>query len=250
MKVVHHIEDIPLLTAPIALSIGVFDGMHLGHQYLISQAKKHGPCAVITFPKHPLETLQKKPIPLLLPFSQKLSLLEKAGVDLVVALDFTPQFAALTYEEFLRRIAQTLPFSQLILGKGSAFGKRREGTEENVTALAPQLGFTPHYLEKKQFQEKKISTSVIKNLIAQGDLAHASELLGRPYSLILSFDQTRAADVSHLVLPPEGTYFISIDGSEIKAILTENRLLLPNDYPLPTSEVEVIFHNPNEEKNV
>lgn len=182
MKVVSSIEEIPSLEGPISLTIGVFDALHLGHLYLIQEAKKRGFCALLTFTNHPSSILRKEPISPLLSLEEKIALLEKAGVDLLIQLPFTPELASLPYTDFLKRVRRFLPFTTLVLGKGAAFGKNREGTETNIRAIAPSLGFSPLYLEKKEQKGAPISTSAIRALIAEGKTAQVEPLLGRPYT--------------------------------------------------------------------
>jgi riboflavin kinase/FMN adenylyltransferase len=182
MIVVDEISKIPPLPLPCGLTIGSFDGVHIGHQAILQRLKQHGTSAVLTFRNHPSHVLtQKTPTPPLYTLEQKLSLLEEAGVDLVILLSFTPALAEQSFDQFLNTLRATYPFTYLVLGKGASFGKNRQGDEAHVRALGQQLGFTVEYLEKTTFQGSAVSSGRIRTALEHGDLTLASHLLGRPY---------------------------------------------------------------------
>ena len=169
--------QIPDNLPPTALTIGNFDGVHLGHQALLKRLKERASyTTVLTFTNHPLEILKPEAAPpLLTPLPPKLSLLEELGIDAVIALSFTQELASLPYDLFL----QPFPLTHLILGTGEAFGKNREGTPENVLRLAAQRGFIAEYIDKILMDGEPISSRHIRALIQAGDLKTASLLLGR-----------------------------------------------------------------------
>jgi riboflavin kinase/FMN adenylyltransferase len=220
MHIVHKLEDIPELSKPLALSIGSFDGVHLGHQYLLNTmrglASSKGHIAIVTFSNHPSQVIKTKtPSSMLCSQEHKLLLLQKNHVDLVILLPFTEQMANLTYAEFLQSIKEHYAFSHLVLGQGAAFGKGLEGNEQKIKSLSEKMNFTPHYLKKEQVSGHVVSSGRIRSLVQQGDLTAASELLGRPYSLYGHLQ--KVATTNHLVmdlngicLPPEGTYAVTI----------------------------------------
>ncbi|HSX25931.1 MAG TPA: FAD synthetase family protein [Chlamydiales bacterium] len=171
--------SIPNSLPPTALTIGFFDGVHLGHQALLKSLRKRSDhITVFTFIHHPLQIL-KPPAPKpICSFHQKLALLKDAQVDIVIAIPFTQEFASTPFDAFLSQFPLTL----LLLGEGSAFGKNREGNEENVKAFAAKQGFIAQYLPKLILGNEPISSRRIRASIAAGDFARASQLLGRPYS--------------------------------------------------------------------
>ena len=173
MRIVRSLDKLPY-----ALTIGNFDGLHRGHQHLISALKKTGlQTAALTFSNHPSEVLKsEKPAPLLCTPEHKLRLLEQAGVDLVIFLPFTKELAAESYDHFLKNLKAHLCFTHLILGKGSALGNRQLGVQEKVEALGKTLGFYAEYIDK--FLE--VSSGAIRKALLAGDLAAAHLLLGRP----------------------------------------------------------------------
>jgi len=171
------------LPHPLTLTIGNFDGVHLGHQKILAklreQAGEKGCVSVITFPNHPSHVLPKSPpVPLILNPAKKLALLEKYGVDLVYLLEFTLDLAQLPYDEFIKKVRAVYPFDLLILGKGATLGKKREGTPEKLTALSEKLGFRLEYLTKAEIDGETISSGKIRAYLEEGNLTKAHTFLG------------------------------------------------------------------------
>jgi riboflavin kinase / FMN adenylyltransferase len=181
--IVNSLEEIPPFDGPIALTIGMFDGVHLGHQHLLQELKKRGKAAVLTFSHHPADTLRPGTAPpLLCTLEKKLNLLQKHGADLIIALPFTSSLATLSYDTFLKQIRRHLPFTTLVRGQGDAFGHNQEGTEENVRRLAQELNFEAVYLPKFMYDGEAVSSKKIRTLIEQGDFQKAFHLLkGAPW---------------------------------------------------------------------
>lgn len=181
MIIVKRLEDIPPLSPPIALTIGTFDGVHLGHQQLLSELKKRGYAALLTFSNHPAEILRPQAVPPLIDtLDQKLRRLEACGVDLAIVLPFTPDLASLPYDIFLQQLHDHLPFSSLVLGEGAVLGHGGRGTAENIGKLSQAMAFEAIYLPKLSFEGESISSRKIRALIEAGDFQQALRLLGRP----------------------------------------------------------------------
>lgn len=173
---------------PLGLIIGAFDGVHLGHIHLIKTLDKlmgsKGTKAVITFSNHPSQVLKgAKPVQPICTKEEKIKLLEKAGVDLLFLLEFTPELAALSYEEFLSKVKKVYPFQYLVVGKGDAFGKGRQGDEPHIRELGKKLHFEAEYVEKLKIDGEVVSSGKIREFIQSGDLKKAAKFLGRPYSI-------------------------------------------------------------------
>lgn len=226
MQIVFDLDHIPLLSSPAVLTMGNFDGLHLGHLHLLQQLKTLGPTApkvLITFSNHPAEVLKKQtPFSTLTTLEHKVSLFEKAGIDLLILLEFTPELAEQPYDLFIKNLLTRLPFSHLVLGENAQFGKNREGTMENVTLLGKELGFTPVYVPKFSLDNTIVSSGKIRELIAENNLSLASQFLGRPFSIYAPFRYDNNLLIpdkmtlqSH-ALPPSGSYDVSIiDGSTV-----------------------------------
>ena len=181
MQIFKQLEEIPPLSPPIALTIGTYDGVHLGHQHLFQELKKRGTSVVLTFSNHPAEVLRPHAAPTLIDTTdQKLRRLEKCGVDIAIVLPFTPELANLAYDAFLKKIRLHLPFTHLVHGEGSAFGKGAEGHEQNIRTLASELGFEAIYLPKLTLDGEAVTTTRIRQLIESRNFEQAFRLLGRP----------------------------------------------------------------------
>jgi riboflavin kinase / FMN adenylyltransferase len=226
MQVAYSLEKIQL-PKPVILTIGNFDGMHLGHQallhHLVNTAKKQqAASAVLTFSNHPSKVLNPtNPTPLLCKIEHKMAMLEQAGIDLALLLPFTKEFSEQSADVFLKTVRHSLPFQTLILGSDAHIGKNREGNRSNVTKLAETLGFAIEYFPDIEKNGQRISSSLIRACIRQGHLKEAETLLGRPFSIYgevikgrgtgttLGFP-TANLDVEDLCLPPLGVYAVRL----------------------------------------
>lgn len=240
------LSKIPTLPQPCALTIGCFDGVHLGHQAIINKARARvgpkGSVALLTFSNHPTEFFSPEiTIPRLSSPKHKLLLLEKAGIDCVINLEFTCSLAALTAEDFLKRLKEKLPFSRLILGSGARMGRDQEGDEEHLKTLQKRLNFSVEYLQKSHLGELTISSGLIRRKIQEKDFPAATALLGRPYSLYVDVDATRKASAEGLCLPPPDTYLVttrSQKGQHQQNLSIGPSLFLPNT---PPGCAEIVF---------
>ena len=188
----------------IALSVGVFDGVHLGHRRLLQTLKEQGCRAVaLTFSNHPAEVLAGKALSQLTPLPLKLALLKEMGLDEVIALPFTRALASQSYQEFLA----PYPIRRLILGEGDAFGKGRQGTEQTLRLLGLQRGFAVDVVPKLRDGGEVISSTRIRALLVDGDLKGVERLLGRPYCFL--------PGKGHIALPPDGEYKAWLYSAEI-----------------------------------
>lgn len=184
MLVIDDLQKIPTLPLPISLSIGNFDGVHRGHQKLIAQLRERagprGTTCILTFSNHPSTVLTgKPPAAPICSYQEKIELLEKAGVDVLISLTFSLELAKKSFDLFLKEIKEWLPFSFLILGKGAAFGRGKEGDEAHVKAIEKELGFQAEYLPKEEFEGRKISSGWIREEIAKGNLTKVNQLRGK-----------------------------------------------------------------------
>lgn len=161
-----------------ALTIGFFDGVHLGHQYLLKKLRAHPHATILTFSTHPKELFNPPAPPQLLPLNEKLSILRNYADQLLV-LPFNQDLANLTYNELLSQF----DLSHLILGEGAVFGHNREGNETRLRAYAKEHGFTVEYLPKILFEGEPISSSRIRKAIASGQADLAAQLLGNQVAL-------------------------------------------------------------------
>jgi riboflavin kinase/FMN adenylyltransferase len=171
------------------LTIGIFDGVHLGHRALISRlvngAHSVGTLAVVlTFHPHPAVVLGgKKDFKALSTPAERAVLLEALGVDVIINQAFNQAFAAQTAKDFMCRIWQTLSLHHLVLGYDTALGRGREGDAARLTELGRDLGYTVEVVEPVREGESIISSGAIRTLVREGNVAQASALLGGPYAV-------------------------------------------------------------------
>ncbi len=169
------------------LTIGSFDGVHLGHQKLIRQLQDNAhlagaQSAVLTFHPHPAVVLRGRIGAFYLStLSEKIDDLDRLGVDIVVAHPFTRELSQSTAREFVSYLAEHLGFTQLWVGYDFALGKGREGNVPYLTQLGLELNYQVHVIEAVKVDGITVSSSQIRNLLKQGLVENASRLLGRPY---------------------------------------------------------------------
>ncbi|HTO71699.1 MAG TPA: bifunctional riboflavin kinase/FAD synthetase [Myxococcota bacterium] len=174
------------------LTVGNFDGLHLGHRALLEAVRARGrelgrPTAVYTFDPHPRRVLfpeQADSLRMLMTWEQLAAGLEESGVDVLVRETFTPAFAALSPDEFLRDvIAERLAPRELFVGRDFHFGKGRSGSGEMLAARGPALGIRVAVLPQVCAGGEDVSSTRIREALLRGDLADARLCLGRPYTV-------------------------------------------------------------------
>ena len=185
MKIFRNINNFNA-TKPV-LTIGTFDGVHLGHEKVISELKRisqevGGESVVLTFYPHPRKVLGKGDVDLLNTIDEKVELLEKKGIDNLIIYPFTKEFSKLSYIEFIETILiQQLNINYLVLGYDNKFGHNREG--ELKYLKEKNYDFNIIQLDPLFVDEVNISSTKIRNLIAIGDIENANKFLGYPYSI-------------------------------------------------------------------
>lgn len=185
MKIIKKLEKIAPPNPQVVLTIGYFDGVHLGHQTIIHRVVEiaqtnHQQSAVLTFSNHPSTILNPEhPTEDLYTCEQKIQLIEQLGIDLLIFLPFDVDIATMSAEEFLELLQETIPFSHLILGHDARLGHERKGDPTTIEQLAQEKGFYVEYLPPKKVDNQVVSSSLIRKSIAAGDLKTAAKLLGR-----------------------------------------------------------------------
>jgi len=173
----------------VILSIGAFDGVHLGHQYLIKHLVQRARemesiSAVITFNPHPRTVLYpEEPTLYLTTLQEKASLLEGLGLDLLVVLPFTPKLACTSARDFIRSICDHLRIRELWISSGFALGHNREGDAAYLRELGRQMGFDVVVIEPLSLGGGIVSSNRIRSLVMEGRVEEAAKLLGRYPSL-------------------------------------------------------------------
>jgi riboflavin kinase/FMN adenylyltransferase len=189
MKIFHGLENANILR-PTVLTLGVFDGLHLGHQRIMQTVVERARTAnavatAITFDPHPRAVLHPESAPpLLQTLDQRLANFEVLGIEQAIVIAFSREFAAQPAEDFLRNtIYDRLHAKEVYLGKGFAFGKNRGGNIDLLRRMSKELGFFADEVEEVTLRGKRISSSKIRGLLAKGRINLARRMLGRPYGV-------------------------------------------------------------------
>lgn len=189
MKIFHGTDNANI-SRPTVLTLGVFDGLHLGHQEImrkvVERAKAVDAVATaITFDPHPRAVLHPDSAPpLLQTLDQRLANLEVLGIEQAIVIPFTREFAGQPAENFLSDIIHDrLQAKEVYLGKGFAFGKDRGGNIELLRSMSEKLGFIADEVHEIQLRGMRISSSKIRSLLADGYVNLARRMLGRPYGV-------------------------------------------------------------------
>jgi riboflavin kinase/FMN adenylyltransferase len=171
----------------LAVAVGNFDGVHLGHQALLAEARaraarRGGPSAVLTFTPHPARLFAPaKAPPLIMSPERRLALLAEAGIDIAVVEPFTREFAAIEAETFVRRVlAHDLAAADVVVGYDFSFGRGRAGNVERLGELGRELGLGVAVIPPVSVDGLPCSSTRVRELCAAGEVAAAAHLLGRP----------------------------------------------------------------------
>jgi riboflavin kinase / FMN adenylyltransferase len=170
------------------LTVGVFDGVHRGHQEIIKKlttgAHAHEvPAVVLTFDPHPASVLSGHEIKSLTLPDERANLLEKLGVDVVITERFTRELSTVTAHDFMSRLKHQLGLQHLLIGYDFALGKGREGNAARLAEIGSELGYTVEVVSALSDESGVISSTEIRKLIEVGNVVEAARLLGHPYSL-------------------------------------------------------------------
>ncbi|HXL79688.1 MAG TPA: bifunctional riboflavin kinase/FAD synthetase [Pyrinomonadaceae bacterium] len=185
-----HGTDNAEIQRPTVLTLGVFDGLHLGHQLImrtvVERARATGAVpTVITFDPHPRAVLHPESAPpLLQTLDQKVEGFGVLGIEQTIVIRFTPEFSMIRAEDFLRDVVkERLHAKEVYLGRGFAFGHNREGNIELLRRVSKDLGFIADEVPEVRLRNQRVSSSRIRHLLTDGNVNLARRLLGRPYGV-------------------------------------------------------------------
>ena len=191
MKTLHSISQLTHLHGSIFLAIGVFDGVHLGHQAVISTSTSHagsadGTPVVITFDPHPLKVLRPRNAPHLLTATQhKIALIRDLGVEHLLVINFDKKFAATPPENFIEQLViHSRPLREICVGHEWSFGKDRRGNLDLLKKLGAQFDFDVVGIPPVKVNGAVVSSTAIRQAVEKGDFAKAAAMLGRDYTIL------------------------------------------------------------------
>jgi riboflavin kinase/FMN adenylyltransferase len=171
------------------LTIGVFDGVHLGHKHLLAKLIERARelnllSVVVTFDPHPQKLLSPKTeLPFLTSLEQRKALLKDAGAEVVIVLPFTQELAQLSAREFVGLLKDRLRLKELVIGPDFTLGRDREGNVSTLRKLGEDMGFTVTMVPPVRINGEMVSSTAIRGALAGGNLARVHSLIGRPFSL-------------------------------------------------------------------
>jgi len=223
---------------PAALTIGVFDGVHRGHQALISQTVQRaraigGRSIVLTFYPHPRLVLRPDvPVYELTSLSERAELIAALGVDVVATLAFTKELSLLPAEAFIDMLLQHVALRELCVGPDFALGQGRSGTVAVLRELGAQRGFVVNAIPPVRLGGERVSSTRVRTLVAAGNVEQAAQLLGRPMVIegtiitgvqrgrTLGFATANLAPAAPYLLPSNGIYavYAELDGERLPAV--------------------------------
>lgn len=264
MQTSNSIENLNI-SKPV-VTIGSFDGVHRGHREVLRQLTGYaqqtgGSSVVITFWPHPAAVLNPEKRPALLStIDEKRQLLAGTGIDWLITLPFTKDFAQMEYDEFVADcLVNKLHISTLLVGYDNKVGRNGRGRFAEVEALAKRLGFEVRQLEMLAANTQPISSTAIRNLLSEGRVIEANQLLGRPYSLsgkvvngnhigtTLGFPTANIQPDECKFVPGNGSYAIraNIGGTEYAGMLNIGNRPTIGDTEKPTIEAHLFNFSGN-----
>lgn len=218
MKTIHTTYESIKNNEPITLTIGNFDGLHIGHQNLIEKVKKFSDTksAVMTFFPHPMSVITNKELPILMDISDKERALKMMGVDLFIVVEFTKAFSKLEKIEFIEWL-KSLQVKRIVVGRDFKFGHKGSGSVDDL-----KQHFEVLVVEDLLYKDTRVSTTYIKLLLEQGDMKLARKLLNKSYSIhgeVIHGDKvgkmigypTANIDYKNHYLPKIGVYAVKVE---------------------------------------
>lgn len=222
---------LPRLAHGATVTVGSFDGVHLGHQAVLKEIHRRAGSAgrasvLVTFDPHPLEVVNPEAAPPLLTTGpERLEILAQSPLDYVLLLRFDRHLAGLTPEEFVKEVLlQRCAVRELVIGHDHGFGRGRSGDVETLRRLGVSYGFDVDVVDPVDFGGQHVSSSRIRRAVAGGDLTSAAAMLGRPYGVIgrvgqgerrgrlLGVPTINLGELSpRKLLPPDGVYAVRVE---------------------------------------
>ena len=253
----------------IVAAIGVFDGIHLGHQEIIKELikmskKLSATPVVITFFPHPRKVLYPhKPLRFLRTPAKKAKIMGNLGIKAIVTVPFSLEFAALAPDKFIEKFMHphNIKLAGICVGAKWRFGAKGRGNEQTLHSFADKCGFVFKSVNETHWNGKPVSSTAIRSALAKGDFSSANYMLNKKYIVsghVLNFDKLESNNIVNVkidygVLPPIGQYTAYINNNrdakiELAVVSLSMLRIMPNKLSLTSKEVEIEFiqKNPTE----
>ncbi|MBA2435383.1 MAG: bifunctional riboflavin kinase/FAD synthetase [Chthoniobacterales bacterium] len=239
MRILRSIPDLAQVPGPVFLAIGVFDGVHRGHQAVISTAARHaqaagGTAVVVTFDPHPAKILRPQESPRLLTATQhKIELIRALGVSHLLVLRFDRELASTAPADFVMQlVAAAKPLREICVGQEWSFGKNRAGNLALLKELGAQLDFNVVGVEPVTAEGTMVSSTAVRRAVETGDFETAARMLGRDYSILGTVEEgkhlgrslgfpTANLSAHSEQFPPNGVYAAEglIEGKTMRGVV-------------------------------
>jgi riboflavin kinase/FMN adenylyltransferase len=234
----------------LAVAVGVFDGLHIGHAHLLRGLVERATAwrarpTVVTFDAHPDAVLRGEAPPLLLDPADRQRMLAEAGVEVIVVEHFDDALRTTPYDAFVHAITTRVELAGFVMTPDTAFGFERRGTPDAVAALGArsQPSFAVAVVDPLRVGERPVSSSEIRRLVRDGQFRDAEVLLGRPYAILGEYDPSTAMlrFAVPVALPATGEY-TALAGSEpvVVSVLPDGRVRLAS-VGLAAGRLSVVF---------
>ena len=233
------INNLGKLYGDTAVTIGVFDGVHIGHRYLINELMKNAQAAklstgIVTFDPHPIQVLRPDiDFKYLQSLESRVNRLQQTGVDFISIIKFDKLLSQFSAQKFIKELKDQLNFQLLVIGEDFRLGKNQEGTLIRLRDIAQKLEFSIQDIPLKSDSAAKFSSSQIRKFIVNGNIRDANKILGTSFAIDgkvdsgekrgrqLGFPTINLSLNSDLIIPKKGVYasFTKIDGEQYKSIV-------------------------------
>jgi len=228
MEIIRGIDHLTRSLVNPVVTLGNFDGVHLGHQKIFERVKEdaskiNGESVVITFEPHPLKVLSPKHCPpLLTPFRKKMMLVEKSGIEIVLCIEFSLDFSRITPFDFIKNIlVEKVRVRKVVIGFNYHFGKRQMGNVRILKSAGKHFNYEVEVMDPLEIDHMAVSSSRIRELIKRGKVEDAAKLLGRDYPIIGRVVQgskrghtigfpTANLEISEELYPKTGVYAVEV----------------------------------------
>lgn len=234
MEILTHLKNIKSQYSNITVALGTFDGVHIGHQKVISRSVElakqlHGTSVVFTFSNHPLSVIAPQRCPLqIITQNHKAELIQNLGVDVLLNIPFTASFLQLTATQFITLLVENLDPKHILIGPNYFFGYKRGGTPELLQQVGSQYGFKTEINPTVYVDNVMVSSTLIRQMIAMGKVDQATHLLGRPVTVkgivvhgakrgrLLGYPTINLSVAPGLIVPHNGVYAVQLTIDKIQ----------------------------------
>jgi riboflavin kinase/FMN adenylyltransferase len=236
MEVARGLDALAPSNRPLFVVVGVFDGLHLGHAYLLEHlvreaAARDARPTVITFDHHPDEVLTGSAPPLLYDPDERVARLAEAGVAATVVVHFDQRLRETPYDAFVTQITDRAPLAGFLMTPDAAFGYQRGGTPQTLAALGAERGFEVVVIPPFELDGTPVRSTDVRAAIARGDLATAARLLGRPHAVVGEATPDGEGSTVRfplpVALPPDGEYPALVDEAPERVSVVGGCVRLP-----------------------